>query len=221
MRENTQHVTRPEATAACVKLASQMVGRWPSGAPLVLSPNSDDPKLAEMNDFLYAQADSSGAKCPMGSHVRRTNPRDVFTSNPREAILLAKRHRLIRRGRPYGPPLAASLNPADYLKPAPEDPKEDRGLYFIGINGDLSRQFEFIQQTWINNPKFAGLYNDADPLMGDHFPPGKGVFTIQGDVRERVTNIRRFVHVRGGAYFFMPGLRAVRYLARLHPANPK
>jgi hypothetical protein len=38
---------------------------------------------------------------------------------------------------------------------------------------------------------------------------------VQGrPVRERHRDLPRFVTVRGGAYFFLPGLRALRYLSR-------
>ncbi|HBE28890.1 MAG TPA: hypothetical protein DDW25_08380, partial [Ktedonobacter sp.] len=74
-------------------------------------------------------------------------------------------------------------------------------------------QFEFIQHTWINNPHFDELYDDADPIVGTHYPDG-GTFTMQAKpVRKRVTGLPRFVSVVGGAYFFMPGIRAIRYLA--------
>ena len=83
---------------------------------------------------------------------------------------------------------------------------------FIALNADLSRQFEFIQQTWIINPKFNGLYADKDPIIGDN--DGSGVMTIQArPVRERITGLPRFVTARGGGYFFLPGMNMLRYLA--------
>jgi deferrochelatase/peroxidase EfeB len=93
------------------------------------------------------------------------------------------------------------------------DPAE-RGLHFICLNANIARQFEFVQFTWLNNPKFDGLYDDADPLVGPSHPRG-GTFTIQSEeLRERFA-VPRFVSVRGGAYFFMPGLAATRYLATI------
>jgi deferrochelatase/peroxidase EfeB len=89
----------------------------------------------------------------------------------------------------------------------------DRGLHFICLNANIARQFEFIQHTWVNNPKFHGLYDDADPLVASHRGPGAR-FTIQADpVRKQITGLPQFVTVRGGAYFFLPGVRALRYLA--------
>lgn len=205
--------------AGRTKLASKMVGRWPSGAPLLLSPEEDDPSLQDADDFVYHASDPHGDRCPFGSHVRRTNPRDSLEPDPgsEKSLEVGKRHRIIRRGRAYGRPLAASMDP-DELASTPDDGAE-RGLHFICVNTNLRRQFEFIQHTWVNNPKFSGLYDDADPLIGEHDPDGvgtKGVFTVPGEpVRTRVTELERFVRLRGGSYFFMPGKRTLSYLAGL------
>jgi deferrochelatase/peroxidase EfeB len=88
-------------------------------------------------------------------------------------------------------------------------------LHFICLNSDIERQFEFVQQTWINNPVFGGLNGEVDPLMG-HVEKGDAIMTVPADpVRTRVHNIRPFVNVKGGAYFFLPSIRALRYLASL------
>ncbi len=201
---------------------AKMVGRWPNGAPLIkapLAPPADDDPLCTDDHFTYHDTDKEGFKCPLGSHIRRSNPRESLEPDPgtEASIQVNKRHRIIRRGRPYGAPLDASMEPDAILK-AP-DTGEDRGLNFLCFNANLRRQFEFIQQTWINNPKFGGLYNDADPLMGDHDPKDRGEtgdFTLPSlPLRTRLTGLPRFTHVVGGAYFFMPGLSALRYLARL------
>jgi Dyp-type peroxidase family len=201
-----------------VRLASKMVGRWPSGAALVRTPEADDTRFARDNSFDYHADDAAGTKCPLGSHVRRTNPRDSLGPGPGtpKSVAINKRHRLLRRGRAYGPPVHPSLDPHNML--VPED-GIDRGLHFICVNANISRQFEFVQQTWTNNRKFAGLYEDADPIVGDHDPHRKGelgTFTEQRDsVRRRVTGIPPFVTTRGGAYFFLPSMSALRYLAAL------
>ena len=113
----------------------------------------------------------------------------------------------------YGAPLDPAFDIDAILKAGDG---MDRGVHFVCFNTDIGRQFEFIQQTWINNPKFEGLYADSDPLMGDHDPHddgSTGTFTVQDSpVRRRVPGLPRFVHVKGGAYFFFPGLRALRYL---------
>lgn len=205
---------------SCVALASKMVGRWPSGAPLVNAPTADNPALRDDNDFMYfGSADSDGLKCPIGSHLRRSNPRDSLDPHPGSdrSIEVGKRHRIIRRGRAYGTPVAESMQPADIIG-RPND-GHDRGLHFICFNTHLGRQFEFIQHTWVNSPKFDGLYQDDDPIAGDrgggHGMPG-GTFTVQQEpLRKRVTDLPRFVTTVGGGYFFMPGISAVRYLASL------
>ena len=134
-----------------------------------------------------------------------------------ESIDIGNRHRIIRRGRAYGPPIAESMDPAEILNG--EDDGQERGLHFLCFNTSLGRQFEFIQQTWANGRKFAGLYDDADPLIGDHDPRDEGrtgTFSVQASpVRRRVRGIPKFVQIRGGAYFFMPGVRALRYIADL------
>ena len=194
-----------------------MVGRWPSGAPLINSPDQDNEALQDDDNFAYHKTDPYGNKCPLGSHIRRTNPRDMLDPNPgsQDSIDLVNRHRIIRRGRVYGKPVAQSMLPDDILNSEKSD--EERGLHFICFNAKIGRQFEFIQQTWINSQKFAGLYDDADPIMGDHDPREKaelGTFTEQAvPVRKRITGLPRFVDVRGGAYFFMLGISALRYLA--------
>jgi Dyp-type peroxidase family len=209
---------RSEPTAR-LTLAAKMVGRWPSGASLVKAPDRDIPSVADDDVFTYYGSDDPhGFKCPVGSHVRRSNPRDALDPTPgsAESIEVGKRHRIIRRGRAYGPWIAESMDPADILKAGDDD--RERGLHFICFNTHIGRQFEFIQHTWVNNPKFDGLYADDDPLIGDRGADGEegGTFTVQATpVRSRVVGLPRFVHVRGGAYFFMPGLRAVRFLAAL------
>ena len=124
-------------------------------------------------------------------------------------------HRILRRGREYG----GGLSPDDALQPAPSNELE-RGLHFLCLNANISRQFEFLQSAWMSSTKFAGLTGESDPLVGmRHAIPGCPVtnnFVIprEGTVRRRVTGLPQFVTVRGGAYFFLPGLRAVQYFAR-------
>ncbi|HSH61868.1 MAG TPA: Dyp-type peroxidase [Acidimicrobiales bacterium] len=188
------------------RLAAKLVGRWRSGAPLVRSHHRDDPDLGSDNSFGFAAVDPYGQGCPLGAHIRRSNPRDSLGPDPQEALKLANRHRLIRRGRVYGPELK---NPLD------GDDGHERGLLFMCINANIERQFEFVQHTWCNNPKFAGLYDEQDPLLANQ-PEGRGIFTIQDSpIRKRVGGLSSFVTVRGGAYFFLPGIGALRRLAAL------
>jgi Dyp-type peroxidase family len=188
--------------AARERLAAKMVGRWPSGAPLVKSPDRDDPTLRTENNFGYAETDKHGFACPIGAHIRRCNPRDSIGDDPQKARAAANRHRLLRRGRAYGDRIVNKL----------VDDGQERGLHFICLNADIERQFEFVQQTWINNPVFGGLNDEVDPLMGDQ--DARGIHTIPEDpLRSRLHGLPRFVHVKGGAYFFLPGMTALRYLA--------
>ena len=57
------------------------------------------------------------------------------------------------------------------------DDDEPRGLHFIVLCANIVRQFEFVQHTWVNNPKFDGLYDDVDPLVGRR-DAGGATFTI-------------------------------------------
>ena len=175
-------------------LAAKMMGRWPSGAPLVLAGQADDPDLAadsrRNNDFDHV-GDRLGYGCPRGAHVRRAHPRK---DPPTE-----RRHRLIRRGLPYGRALADG---------APDD-GADRGLVGVFLNASIERQYEFVQRVWINSPRFDDLPNDPDPISG----PGGGDFTWQGRPPRRLKGLPRFVTVRGGEYFFVPSITALRFLS--------
>jgi Dyp-type peroxidase family len=187
------------------KLASKLVGRWPSGAPMAIAPEKDDPRRSAENDFLYQSTDPEGLGCPFGSHIRRGNPRDTLGDDPAEALKLTRRHRLIRRGRSYGPRPANSLDRGN---------TQECGLMFMCINANIERQFEFVQQTWINSPSFNGLYNERDPIFGNSSSQKTGTMTIpRQPVRRRLSGLGGFVTVRGGAYFFLPSIKALRYLA--------
>jgi Dyp-type peroxidase family len=188
-------------------LAAKMMGRWRSGAPLALCPFHDDPELGadprRNNNFLYEEDDPAGFKTPGGSHIRRTNPRDASVAG------VVRLHRMIRRGTAYGPPL-----PEGVL----EDDGADRGLMFAFVGAHLGRQFEFVQSQWINDGVFFGAGSDKDPIAGSNDEGGDegGSFTVpRRPVRKRLQGIPRFVVTRGGEYCFMPGLRALRWLADL------
>jgi Dyp-type peroxidase family len=192
------------------RIAARFIGRWPNGVPLVEAPDAERPPRAGLNDFLYRDADPEGLKCPLGAHVRRANPRDAFGDKGKDGLHDANLHRIVRRGRTYGARLAGEM-------PRHDDGVE-RGMYFIGLNANLRRQFEFIQQTWLNNCKFAGLSAERDPLVGKEAfdaddQPVPRIFTVQArPVRRRHDGLPKLVQVRGGEYFFLPGLRALNYL---------
>lgn len=212
MKDRTKNEDGSVNEAKSVKLASKMIGRWPSGAPLSKFPDKDPGGISDDNDFLYSKDDPDGHKCPFGSHLRRMNPRDNFERDtPKESILLSNRHRLIRRARLYGDPIIGS--------PINHKPDGDVGLYFNCFSADISRQFEFLQYTWSNYPKIKQLYNDPDPIIGVVENPEEGqeqLFTIQGEpYNKTIKNLKRFVTIKGGAYFFFPSITTVRYLCSL------
>jgi deferrochelatase/peroxidase EfeB len=122
--------------------------------------------------------------------------------NPRDTAVNMNRRRIIRRGGTYGPAL-----PED----APEDGVE-RGLAaFVGC-ASLIRQFEFAQNVWVNDPRFHELGNERDPFVGTH--DGTYDMTIpKRPIRKKITGLPAFTTVKGGAYFFLPGIRALRFLA--------
>lgn len=184
------------------KFASLLVGRTLAGDPLVQTKSSGQ---STRNDFLYYYEDRSGMACPIGAHIRRANPRDTVGPDPDTALRLSKMHRIIRRGRPYGDKLnAASIGSGG------ED--ASRGMLFIALNADIAGQFEMIQHSWLNNTHFSGLYAGTDPF--GHFECPADVVTIQNrPTNHYIERPRPFVRVRGGAYFFMPGINAVRALA--------
>jgi Dyp-type peroxidase family len=184
-------------------LAAKIVGRWKDGTPLVQSPErpppgrpNDPERVAQINNFRY-EGDLGGRRCPLGAHVRRANPRDAFGWEG----MLAKRHRIIRRGMPYGQP------PAD---PAVED-NQQRGLMFVCYQASIERQFEVIQAHWLNDGDAFGLGGEKDFLLSDEDP--RGIMSLPGCTPRFLKPRPSFVTLRGGGYLFTPGLAALRALA--------
>ncbi|KRR24781.1 hypothetical protein CQ14_05400 [Bradyrhizobium lablabi] len=186
----------PNGVTAEDFLAAKMMGRWQDGSSLIEHP--DRPTKALDNGFAYAD-DPAGARCPLGAHVRRTNPRDALGFGGKTM----SRHRLIRRGITYG-------------KPLPPDERDDerRGILFIAFNSGFD-QFEFVQQLWVNFGDDFEQSNDGDPIAGSS---QGGQMVIPGDETTGrrpfiCFNIPRFVETKGGDYFFVPSLAALRLLA--------
>jgi Dyp-type peroxidase family len=181
------------------KLAAKVVGRWQNGAPLVRSPDAPpadfDPDAPGTNDFRYAE-DPDGYGCPFGAHVRRSNPRDALGFEGE----LSFRHRIIRRGMPYGPALPER---------AMEDDREERGLIFVCFNASISRQFESIQRQWLNDGNSFHLGADTDFLLGGN----SAKMTIQGERPFFLAPQGPFVTMRGGEYLFVPGITALGAIA--------
>ena len=206
----------------------------PPGAPTVplggdaIPGVGPDPEDIQRNQFTFHN-DVDGTACPHGAHIRRANPRNadlpegtrgLFARLIRilgfgrrhthdDLIASTRFHRILRRGREY------------VLETTDEGRGRvvQRGLRFICLNANISRQFEFIQASWLANPKFEGL-DEGDPLVATRTPLSTGrpsdTFTRPraSGLCRRLVGLPQFVHVRGGAYFFMPGISALRYLAR-------
>jgi len=184
-------------------VAARLLGRGMDGEPLIVEKPNGSEEDAK-NNFLYYYEDRAGLRCPIGSHIRRANPRDSLGPDPETALHLSKMHRIIRRGRPYGErwePNGANGH----------GDKAERGMLFIALNADIAGQFEMIQHSWINNPHFNGLYTGTDPIS--HFPDGEGITIQSRPSNLRIDRAKPFVTVRVGAYFFLPGLRALRDIA--------
>ena len=179
-------------------IAAKLMGRWRSGAPLVLAPEKDDATLgADMqrnNNFTYKKLDPHGYAAPLGSHIRRMNPsrhgaqHEPATDDPARGA--------------YGPPLPEDL---------PDDGVE-RGIAAFVICVSLIRQFEFAQNVWINDRNFNKLGNERDPIIGSQ--DGTLEYKIpKRPIRKKIVGLPAFTTVRGGAYFFLPGHKALGYLA--------
>ncbi len=188
------------------KLAAKFVGRWRDGTPIELSPDAPDPALtADPNrnvNFTFGR-DLDGARCPIGAHIRRVNPRDAFGFYGQ----LVNRRRISRRGLPYG----------DYVPDGePVSDADNRGVIFMVMNASIFRQFEFVHQQWIEYGNDAHQGSDKDALLGNH--DGHGRFFIQGTTDPQnpplvCSRLPQFVELRGGDYFFMPSLTALRLIA--------
>lgn len=173
-------------------VAAKLVGRWRNGASLVRNPGR--PGRGPDNKFMFAAEDPSGTACPIGAHIRRSNPRDSLTDDPEMSKLITGRHRLLRVGRPYVP-----------------KSQGNHGILFMCLNADIEMQFEMVQQSWMNRPDFRGLRNEPDPLTAGRYAARD--FTVPSrDGPGRLRNLPDFVTVIGGAYFFMPSRAAIRYL---------
>ena len=206
-------------------IGAKLIGRWKDGSSLVRNPykpRSEDvtgeerlkaisrpktdpyekpaieaairPAPRADNDFLFGEEDPEALRCPYGAHIRRANPRDSFSPGSTEQIEISNRHRILRVGRFYQP-----------------QGNQHPGLLFMCLNGDIERQFEFIQQTWLGSMSFHGLVGEQDPIVGGD-PSCTGYLVPSRDGPIRLMPLRRFVKVLGGGYFFMPSRRLLRYL---------
>ncbi|MFP1633667.1 cytochrome P450 [Zhengella sp. ZM62] len=187
----------PEATPEWV--AAKMMGRWQNGSSLVRNPHAPGEEGREPdNGFRFGPEDPQGLHCPLGSHIRRSNPRDSLGLDRETMIDIGKRHRILRVGRNYRRPH--------------QDGGEERGLFFMCLNADIERQFEFVQQTWISAPLFHGLMREKDPVIGRQDAGARFTIpTLSGGIA--LPPLPSFVSLRGGGYFFMPSRSALAWMA--------
>ncbi len=205
-----------------VLLGGRILGRWKSGAPLELTPLQDDIELGadaeENDDFDYAD-DQAQRRCPFGAHIRKTNPRRDI---PRAALDV---RRIMRAGIAYGPEVEAAETLANTSE-------HDRGLMFVCYQTSIVNQFEFVQQSWANNPGFVSAAIPAlvkhrpgdgtpvnvgfDPVIGQQADRSRPRTTDEpvpnyptGNTRSTLTEPADFVVPTGAAYFFVPSLRAL------------
>lgn len=212
-------------------LAAKVCGRWRNGNPLELAPDAPGTvlPLSKLNDFTYVSSDATqddtlGLKCPVGSHIRRNNPRN-------EAIVGtdSTHHRIVRRAMPYGPPY-------DPAHPGPAS--TPRGLIGYFINASLTNQFEFLTGQWnlgssfvksASGPGGSSAGNAVFNISGEDVflgvnDPASSSFTLaapgaKGQNNTVLTGFSRLITTRGGAYCFFPGISGLRYLAQLPAAS--
>ena len=178
------------------ELRARILGRWPDGTPLDLSPGGEDPLISNdrraANVFDYGD-DRGGHRCPLGAHVRRTNPRNGLPGGAE----MTRRHRIIRRGMPY----------AD---------AGGRGLVFIAYNSSIKEGFETIQRLWCHDGTALGLGREPDYLLQqrvDGGPLSGMVVNYSGATPQRIeAPSEPLVTVRGCEYLFLPSRRACAWL---------
>jgi Dyp-type peroxidase family len=184
-------------------LAAKIVGRWRDGTPLDVSPDRPDAALVadltRNNAFDYA-GDDAGLRCPVGAHVRRMNPRRSLPFDGK----LVNRHRIMRRGITYG----------ERLPEGAEDDGQDRGVVFMCLQASLARGFEFVQSQWANGGNAFRLAEDQDVILGPHDTEGPAKMTVPGRPPYFLGPLSRVVTMRGGEYYFTPGINGLRHLAQ-------
>ena len=177
--ETGKKLTKPLAHDSASRfVGSQLVGRWPSGCPVLRSSDTDIRGLADddctNNNFEFggptpeisknpadpaacvdiklphSAGDADGAKCPFTGHIRKAYPRDDETKGSDFPNESdTQTHRLLRRGLPYGPVSNSSFDSPDLAGDS-----VDRGLQFLCFQTSIENQFEFVIKQWVNNLNF-------------------------------------------------------------------
>lgn len=179
-------------------LAAKLMGRWRDGTPLVLSPDRSNPDLSNSNDFVYS-ADEDGLRCPFSAHIRVTNPRDQKLDK-----VSGSAPRVIRRGAPFGPKLEGT-----------NDDKVERGLVGMFICASIRRQF-YTLTSWMKENSFSPKFQDLraqDPLANRMVPDASDKFSIPTAETPLTVILQDFVVTKGTAFFLLPSLKALKYLA--------
>jgi deferrochelatase/peroxidase EfeB len=211
------------------KLGAKLVGRWASGAPIVKAPDQDNPALANDMDFEFEGEgdDIKGFACPFAGHIRKSYPRDtarpIGSEDPFINESATQTHRLLRRGIPFGKPLASgcpmkAFTSLSGLKALfqPKD-KDDRGLLFLAYQTSITRQFEFVSGVWVNNPNFPGAGDGHDAILGQSDDPATRdrTVTLQAPGQNSEVKLPKdWVIPTGGGYFFSPSISALEHLAQ-------
>lgn len=197
-------------------LLAKMAGRWSDGVPLELAPTVkgwkafDKDRAGAFTDFAYG-GDPEGVRCPVTSHLRRVNTRDSLDPTGKSGSVLNNRRRILRRGLPYGDSTPGVSDTAEH------------GIVMLIVCASLFRQFEFVQQQWINYGLDARAGSDSCPIVGNHADgsdgrAAKAKFVIPADPASGhppfiAEDLPQFVEARGGAYFFVPSMTALRMIA--------
>ena len=223
-------------------LAAKLAGRWRSGAPITSFPTeaeatafgakwlqakvaihaATDKEKRQQAKVLFSKLNArftafdynsdKGSRCPLGAHLRRANPRGSLEFGEKDAFetpgALTNRRRILRRGLPYGDSSGERIDDGDH------------GIIFMAVSASIRRQFEFVQQQWMNYGNDFRLANQKDPVIGNQGAQGQG-----GDGRMVIpgpddstappffcNRLPRFVTTRGGGYFFVPSLTALQMI---------
>ncbi|WP_369170532.1 Dyp-type peroxidase [Streptomyces sp. R28] len=217
------HPKSPDPRPEDIALAgAYMVGRFQDGTPVVDRAVSGLGPLP--NNFTF-DADPDGVRCPFQAHVRKTNPRGDKQRQFGQPLTQERSVRIARRAISYG---EVSLKP---------DPSKPVGLLFLCAQSSIADQFEFIQNQWVNNKDFLRGGSGLDPVIGtqeygkqrEDAPKGEwpklygsrnelDFSTVPPKVVSHTfpERVGEWVTMRGGEYFFVPSLSALKAFATVH-----